>query len=142
MKIYNADKTPLNILRILISVIIIIFLILCRLFIPFYMLMIVLMAIFSAMGIILIFFYFPAMFRNLEFYLGENTITKKYGVFFHREQTIHISSVQYITTGFCCIEGLCFIVLNVYGGIMILPFLSRKDFKAVISQLEYTIKRK
>ncbi|MGN0676561.1 MAG: hypothetical protein ACI4K5_02305, partial [Ruminococcus sp.] len=73
MKIYSADKTPMNIIRILTAVITVILLILCRIFIPFYMLMIILMSIFSAVGIILIFFYFPAMFRNLEFYFGEDT---------------------------------------------------------------------
>lgn len=142
LKIYSADKTPLNILRILTAVITVILLILCRLFIPFYMLMIILMSIFSAVGIILIFFYFPEMFRNLEFYFSEDTITKKYGVFFKREQTINISSVQYITTGFCRLEGFCFIVLNVYGGTMIIPFLSNRNFRSVVNQLEYTVKRK
>jgi len=104
--------------------------------------MIILMAVFSAVGMILIFFYLPVMFRNMEFYVGENIIKKKHGVFFHREQTINISSIQYITTAICKIDGFCFIILNIYGGVMILPFLSRKNFKSIVNELEYTVIRK
>ena len=89
-----------------------------------------------------IFFYFPAMFRNLEFYVGENTVKKMHGVFFRREQTINISSVQYITTAVCGLEGFCFIILNVYGGIMILPFLSHKNFRAILHELEHDVIRR
>lgn len=141
MKIYNADKTPLNIIRILTAIITILLLIICRMFITLYIIMIILMCVFSAAGIILIFFWFPAMFRNMEFYINENTITKKHGVFFHSEQTIQISSIQYMTTATCFLEGFCFIVLNIYGGIMILPFLSRKNFKAIRNDIEYYIRK-
>jgi len=100
------------------------------------------MSVFSAAGIVLIFFYFPLMFKNLEFYTDGNIVKKKHGVFFRREQTINISSVQYMTTAECKIEGFCFIILNVYGGIMVLPFLSHKNFKTIINELEYTVVRK
>lgn len=142
MKIYNADRTPLNIIRIITAVLTAVIIILCRILIPFFTLMIVLISVFSATGIILIFFYFPAMFRNLEFYVGENTVKKMHGVFFRREQTINISSVQYITTAVCGLEGFCFIILNVYGGIMILPFLSHKNFKAILHELEHDVIRR
>ncbi|MDE5946559.1 MAG: PH domain-containing protein [Oscillospiraceae bacterium] len=143
MKIYSADKTPLNIIRIISALITIVFLIICRYFIPFYMIMISMMFIFSASGIIMIFFYFPAMFRNMEFCIGNNEIKKKNGVFFRREQTVNISSVQYITT-VCCVfrrlEGFNFIILNIYGGIMILPFLSNNTFREITSEINSTVR--
>lgn len=143
MKIYNASKTPLNIIRIITAVITIALIVLCRLFIPFHILMISLISLFAAVGIILIFLYFPAMFRNMEFYTDENIITKRNGVLFKHEQTINISSIQYITSIYCkFIDGFCFIVLNIYGGIMILPFLNQKNFKSIINDLEYTVIRK
>lgn len=144
MKIYNADKTPLNIIRIISALITVALLILCRYLIPFYMLMISTMFIFSASGIVMIFFYFPAMFRNMEFCIGNNEIKKKHGVFFKHEQTVNISSVQYITTSCCAfrkLEGFNFIILNIYGGIMILPFLSNRAFREITSEINITVRR-
>lgn len=138
MRVYKADKTPLNILRAIITVLMILLLIICKQFIPSYILMIILMSVFTITGTALIFAYIPAMFRNIEIHIGENIITKKNGVFFKRKQTINISSVQYVTTVVSIlpkINGLNFIILNIYGGIMILPFLSNNDFKEIMTKV-------
>ena len=65
-------------------------------------------------------------------------ITKKSGVFFKVEQTVKFSSIQYlniITSPFSKITGLNFIILNVYGGKMLLLFLRHSDSREILKYI-------
>lgn len=73
----------------------------------------------------------PLYFRHLQCIVTEAQITVKAGIFFRRESSVRLQTVQFvqiITGPFGGRWGMRFILLHVYGGRLLLPFLGRQDY--------------
>lgn len=140
MKHYYADKTCLNILKILILSLTFILLVVTVYFLSFIpIIMIPLCIIFFGAGFFMAMVYLPVYFRNLNYYVSEDKIIKESGFYFRKKQIIRINKIQFTTavsTPFSKLTGLNFIVLYAYGGMMTVMFLSDRDF----AELNYNLK--
>ena len=138
MKIYRADRTALNILKFAIVAVSALLAILSYEFIPFHKLMLFICILCTVLGCVIAFIYIPMWFTQLQYHVSPGYITKKSGVFFKVEQTVKFSSIQYlniITSPFSKITGLNFIILNVYGGKMLLLFLRHSDSREILKYI-------
>ncbi len=132
MKRYFADKTCLNVIRVLILVLTFVLMGLTAYFLSFApIIMSIISAVFFVAGVFVSMIYLPFYFRNLCYYISNEKIVKISGFYFIGKQIMRIDSVQYstsVSTPFSRITGLNFIVLYAYGGKMTIMFLSKKDF--------------
>ena len=140
MKHYYADKTCLNILKILILSVTLILLAVTVYFLSFIpIVMILLCIIFLAAGFFTAIIYLPIYFKNLNYYVSNDRIIKESGFYFKKKQIIRIDKIQFTTsvsTPFSKLTGLNFIVLYAYGGMMTVMFLSDHDF----AEFNYNLK--
>ena len=140
MKHYYADKTCLNILKILILSVTFILLAVTVYFLSFIQIvMILLCIIFLAAGFFTAIIYLPIYFKNLNYYVSNDRIIKESGFYFKKKQIIRIDKIQFTTsvsTPFSKLTGLNFIVLYAYGGMMTVMFLSDHDF----AEFNYNLK--
>ncbi len=140
MKHYYADKTCLNILKILILYVTFILLAVTVYFLSFIpIVMILLCIIFLAAGFFTAIIYLPIYFKNLNYYVSNDRIIKESGFYFKKKQIIRIDKIQFTTsvsTPFSKLTGLNFIVLYAYGGMMTVMFLSDHDF----AEFNYNLK--
>lgn len=140
MKHYYADKTCLNILKILILSVTFILLAVTVYFLSFIpIVMILLCIIFLATGFFTAIIYLPIYFKNLNYYVSNDRIIKESGFYFKKKQIIRIDKIQFTTsvsTPFSKLTGLNFIVLYAYGGMMTVMFLSDHDF----AEFNYNLK--
>ena len=140
MKHYYADKTCLNILKILILSVTFILLAVTVYFLSFIpIVMILLCIIFLAAGFFTAIIYLPIYFKNLKYYVSNDRIIKESGFYFKKKQIIRIDKIQFTTsvsTPFSKLTGLNFIVLYAYGGMMTVMFLSDHDF----AEFNYNLK--
>ena len=140
MKHYYADKTCLNILKILILSVTFILLAVTVYFLSFIpIVMILLWIIFLAAGFFTAIIYLPIYFKNLNYYVSNDRIIKESGFYFKKKQIIRIDKIQFTTsvsTPFSKLTGLNFIVLYAYGGMMTVMFLSDHDF----AEFNYNLK--
>lgn len=140
MKHYYADKTCLNILKILILSVTFIPLAVTVYFLSFIpIVMILLCIIFLAAGFFTAIIYLPIYFKNLNYYVSNDRIIKESGFYFKKKQIIRIDKIQFTTsvsTPFSKLTGLNFIVLYAYGGMMTVMFLSDHDF----AEFNYNLK--
>ena len=140
MKHYYADKTCLNILKILIQSVTFILLAVTVYFLSFIpIVMILLCIIFLAAGFFTAIIYLPIYFKNLNYYVSNDRIIKESGFYFKKKQIIRIDKIQFTTsvsTPFSKLTGLNFIVLYAYGGMMTVMFLSDHDF----AEFNYNLK--
>lgn len=140
MKHYYADKTCLNILKILILSVTFILLAVTVYFLSFIpIVMILLCIIFLAAGFFTAIIYLPIYFKNLNYYVSNDRIIKESGFYFKKKQIILIDKIQFTTsvsTPFSKLTGLNFIVLYAYGGMMTVMFLSDHDF----AEFNYNLK--
>lgn len=140
MKHYYADKTCLNILKILILSVTFILLAVTVYFLSFIpIVMILLCIIFLAAGFFTAIIYLPIYFKSLNYYVSNDRIIKESGFYFKKKQIIRIDKIQFTTsvsTPFSKLTGLNFIVLYAYGGMMTVMFLSDHDF----AEFNYNLK--
>lgn len=140
MKHYYADKTCLNILKILILSVTFILLAVTVYFLSFIpIVMILLCIIFLAAGFFTAIIYLTIYFKNLNYYVSNDRIIKESGFYFKKKQIIRIDKIQFTTsvsTPFSKLTGLNFIVLYAYGGMMTVMFLSDHDF----AEFNYNLK--
>lgn len=140
MKHYYADKTCLNILKILILSVTFILLAVTVYFLSFIpIVMILLCIIFLDAGFFTAIIYLPIYFKNLNYYVSNDRIIKESGFYFKKKQIIRIDKIQFTTsvsTPFSKLTGLNFIVLYAYGGMMTVMFLSDHDF----AEFNYNLK--
>lgn len=140
MKHYYADKTCLNILKILILSVTFILLAVTVYFLSFIpIVMILVCIIFLAAGFFTAIIYLPIYFKNLNYYVSNDRIIKESGFYFKKKQIIRIDKIQFTTsvsTPFSKLTGLNFIVLYAYGGMMTVMFLSDHDF----AEFNYNLK--
>ena len=140
MKHYYADKTCLNILKILILSVTFILLAVTVYFLSFIpIVMILLCIIFLDAGFFTAIIYLPIYFKNLNYYVSNDRIIKESGFYFKKKQIIRIDKIQFTTsvsTPFSKLTGLNFIVLYAYGGMMTVMFLSDHYF----AEFNYNLK--
>lgn len=77
---------------------------------------------------------FPLYIRSLRCIISSSQITVRHGVFLRREQSVLLRSIQFVRIihgPFDGAWGLNFIVLHVYGGMLGIAFLSRRDRMAL-----------
>jgi uncharacterized membrane protein YdbT with pleckstrin-like domain len=137
MKRYLADRTSLNIIRFVILIIMTAAILVSYYYLSFIpVLMWIIIAILAVAGIFIGSVYLPVFFKSAGYYINSDKIVKKTGVFIKTNQCMKISSVQYITsvtTPFSMHTGFNFIILNAFGGSLILSFLSKKDMDEISS---------
>lgn len=131
MKRYLADKTSLNIIRFIILILSVAVIILAYHYLSFIpIIMWIIIGIFSGLSIFVASVYLPFYFKSAGYYINSDKIIKKTGVFIKTNQCMKVTSVQYITsvtTPFSKHTGFNFVILNSFGGKLILAFLSKKD---------------
>jgi len=140
MREYYADKTCLNMLRIIILAATVIVIAATSYFLAFVpTIMIALCILFFASGFFLSLIYLPLYFKNLKYYIDSEIIVKESGFIFVKKQSLKISKIQHtttISTPFSFMTGLNFIVFYAYGGRLSVMFLSNENFAEVIYNLK------
>ena len=104
-------------------------------YIPVRIIMLIVCGVFTAAGAFIVFIYFPLWFSHLQYSIDSETITKKSGAIFRFERTVKFSSIQFcdiISTPFSSHTSLNFLVLNVYGGKMLLLFLKKSELDLIL----------
>ena len=99
----------------------------------------ILISVFGGSAFVIGLICLPLFFRNLRCYASESRVSVMAGILFVREQSIRLERVQFvqIVTGpFDGIFGMNFIILHVYGGQLLIPFLLTGDRYEVIAKLE------
>ena len=140
MKRYYADRTGLNVLRILMFIVtaIVAFLTYRYLsFIPIFMWIIMLVFITICFFVAVI--YLPLYFKSVNYYATDRKIIKHSGVFYKTNQVMRFDSIQYttvISTLFSKKTGFNFVMLNAFGGRMILTFLKQRDLEEIMSEVQ------
>lgn len=140
MKRYYADRTGLNVLRILMFIVtaIVAFLTYRYLsFIPIFMWSIMLVFITICFFVAVI--YLPLYFKSVNYYATDRKIIKHSGVFYKTNQVMRFDSIQYttvISTLFSKKTGFNFVMLNAFGGRMILTFLKQRDLEEIMSEVQ------
>lgn len=131
MKEYSADLSAMKLLQItacLLSALIITAV--AKFLHRWLVLMWSLIILFGVTAIIVSFLCMPLYFSNLKCIVTANQITIRTGIFFRREQSIRLQSVQFVQTitgPWDGILGLNFIILYVYGGSLMIFFLKKTD---------------
>lgn len=137
MKRYLADRTSLNIIRLVILIIMAVIILASYYYLSFIPVLMWIIIILSALtGIFIGSIYLPLYFKSAGYYINADKIVKKTGVFIKTNQCMKVSSIQYITsltTPFSMHTGFNFIILNAFGGKLILPFLSKRDMEEINS---------
>jgi len=104
-------------------------------FIPYHKIMRFASVLCIVLGIFISCVYLPLWFAHLRYSFSDTHIVKRSGAFYIKEQTVSFKSIQYTETvslPFIKIAGLRYIVLNVFGGKMILFFLKEKDYREIV----------
>lgn len=104
-------------------------------YIPIKIIMLTACGVFTATGAFTVLIYFPLWFKHLQYSIDNETITKKSGAIFRFERTVKFSSIQFcdiISTPFSSHTSLNFLVLNVYGGKMLLLFLKKSEMDFIL----------
>lgn len=144
MKRYLADKTSLNIIRLIILLLMTVIIILSYIYLAFLpVLMWSVIAAVTAAGIFAGSVYLPLYFKSAGYYINTDKIIKRTGVFIKTNQCMKLSSIQYltsVTTPFSKHTGFNFMIVNAFGGKLIFSFLSKKDMEAIHSFISEQIK--
>lgn len=107
------------------------------LIIPYTVLKVFAVILFSLAAVLLIFVYIPMYFRYTEYTVYETEIRKTSGVFMRTTHSIKFTAVQYCTFAklpFSSLIGSNFIIFYVYGGNMVLYFLKREDAEYILEK--------
>ncbi len=131
MKEYSADMSAMKLLQIIVCLLALLLSIASAKFLSRWLfVMWGLVILFSVAAVVLSFFCIPLYFSNLKCIVTANQVTVRTGIFFRREQSIRLQSVQFIqlvTGPWDGILGLNFIILYVYGGSLMIFFLKKND---------------
>jgi len=99
----------------------------------------ILTGLFALAAIVISFFCMPLYFSNLRCIVTSNQVTIRTGMFFRREQSIRLQSVQFVQTitgPWDGVLGMNFIILYVYGGSLMIFFLKKPDRQELTEFLE------
>jgi membrane protein YdbS with pleckstrin-like domain len=95
--------------------------------------------VFSVIGFFVEIVYLPLYFKSIKYYVSPKRVIKVSGVIVTSRQIVKTNSIQYTTvigTPFSKCTGLNFMVLNTFGGQMVLYFLKKNDVDEIISIVE------
>jgi len=135
MKTYKPDKRSFTLLKVMVLSVSLLLIAAARIFIKIYILTLILSIVFASAALFVVFIYLPIYSSNLIYSADDKEIMKSSGVFFKTNQSIKYSSIQYSTSvsmPFSRFTGFNFIVFYVYGGKLILLFLSRSDAEEIL----------
>lgn len=140
MKEYSADPAAMKLLQITVCLLAAVLIFASARFLyRWSVVMWILIGIFAVTAIVLSFFCMPLYFSNLRCIITANQVTVRTGMFFRREQSIRLQSVQFVQTitgPWNGILGLNFIILYVYGGSLMIFFLKKADRQELTEFLE------
>lgn len=143
MKRYQADKNCMIFLRILIILIMVVLDTLVYVYLQKYsIIMYILMGVISILGIFFASIYVPIYFKKVSFTVSEELLLKESGFFIKVNQTMKVSSVQYITSIYIPLFryiGFNFIIFNALGGSMIFTFLNTNDSDEIYNNINKSI---
>ncbi len=140
MKEYSADLSAMKLLQITVCLLAALLIFASARFLSRWaVVMWVLIGLFAVTAVLLSFFCMPLYFSNLRCIVTANQVTVRTGMFFRREQSIRLQSVQFvqlITGPWDGILGLNFMILYVYGGSLMIFFLKKSDRRELTEFLE------
>lgn len=146
MRRYFADRTCINLIRLVLLLVTALLDALAYYFIPADPRLSALPAVLWAViivvtvtGLFTAMIYLPLYFRHTCYYVSSEQIVKHSGCFLIRTQTLRRSAIQYttsISTPFSKVTGLNFILLSAFGGSMLLLFLSKQDYEQLRTALQ------
>ena len=139
MKNYLPDKNCLFTLRIAIIFISLILIVAVNYFITVKVLVMLIDTIIGAGAFFIMFAYLPLFIKSMHYTVTDNEIIKSSGVMIKVYQSVHYSSIQYVsvvTTPFSQYTGLNFILCFVYGGRLSLLCLNHNDAKEILNKIK------
>ena len=140
MKRYVPAKKALNSIRIIILILAVIVTALSYIFFNSHnIIMWIIICVCWGTAILYGIFFLPIYFKNTVYNIYDSDIRKKTGMIFFSKQNMKIRSIQYISTiitPFSRLTGLNFIIVNAWGGRMILCFLTRDEEMELSSYLD------
>lgn len=143
MKVYQADKNCMTFIRVLILLIMIILDSLAYIYLTNYkLIMYITMGTITLLGIFFASIYVPLYFKMVSFRVSKEVLSKESGFFIKTNQTMKVSSVQYVTTIYIPLFryiGFNFIIFNALGGYMIFNFLSKQDSSDILKYINKQI---
>ena len=143
MKKYYADKTCLNVLRVLALVVT-----LSLIFVDYYFLYFIpivmwaLIGLFSLTFILFGIIWLPLYFSRASYIVSSLEVIRNIGFFFRIRQIMKVSAIQYVTlmtTPFSSITGFNFVIVNALGGNLLLLYLSKTDAEEIVRTLSAAI---
>lgn len=143
MKKYYADKTCLNVLRVLALVVTGSLIILDYYFLYFIpILMWSLIGLFGLAYLLIGIIWLPLYFARASYIVSSQEVIRNTGFFFRIRQTMKVSAIQYVTliiTPFSSVTGFNFVIINALGGNLLLFYLSKTDAEEIVRNLTATI---
>lgn len=104
--------------------------------------MYILMGVITIVAIFFASIYVPLYFKMVLFRVSKDVISKESGFFIKSNQTMKISSIQYVTSIYIPLFryiGFNFIIFNALGGHMIFNFLSKQDSTDILNYINNRI---
>lgn len=132
---FKPARNALFSLQLIVLFISLLLLAVARMFIPVDIIVGIIAIAIGTVDIFLDFIYLPLYFASVRCEMTNDKITRHSGVIFKTSQTVRFSTVQYTTlvvTPFSKYTGLNFVIMFVYGGQMLLLFLSAEDAQLVL----------
>ena len=140
MKEYSADLGAMKLLQITVCLLATLLIFASVKFLSRWaVIMWILTGLFALAAIVISFFCMPLYFSNLRCIVTSNQVTIRTGMFFRREQSIRLQSVQFVQTitgPWDGVLGMNFIILYVYGGSLMIFFLKKPDRQELTEFLE------
>lgn len=132
---FKPARSALFTLQLIVLFISLLLLGIARMFIPVDIIVGIIAIAAGTVDIFLDFIYLPLYFASVRCEMTNDKIMRHSGVIFKTSQTVRFSTVQYTTlvvTPFSKHTGLNFVIMFVYGGQMLLLFLSYDDARKVL----------
>ncbi|MBE6875449.1 MAG: PH domain-containing protein [Ruminococcus sp.] len=131
LKEYSADLSAMKLLQVIVCLLASLLIFASTKFLSRWaVIMWALIIVFVLTAVVLSFFCMPLYFSNLRCIVTSSQVTVRTGMFFQREQSIRLQSVQFvqlITGPWDGLLGLNFMILYVYGGSLMIFFLKKSD---------------
>ena len=139
MKKYYADKTCLNVLRVLVLVVTGSLIVLDYYFLYFIpILMWSLIGLFGLAYLLIGIIWLPLYFARASYIVSSQEVIRNTGFFFRIRQTMKVSAIQYVTliiTPFSSVTGFNFVIINALGGNLLLFYLSKTDAEEIFEEI-------
>lgn len=131
MTTYHADHTAIRLLQFILIITAVIFSLAAKHFLsPYPTLMHIICTVVLGTALVFGFLCLPLYLHSIRCIVTSAQITLKSGIFIKQEQSVRLQNIQFVRIVHGPANGaygLNFIILHLYGGKLILPFLSRKD---------------